>query len=770
MFKMRITTILLLLQIQQSFAVCPQNMQEWEDLKKENPDSQNRLLEGINLSKILDADAKSFYGMNDPEDDRGYLKKAAGDKDLGKYLKKCYNSSSEQIGNLDLGVLAKGASSSTGVVPFIAQKSSCLSEIKNNKEFNAGAEFNSRLSKLILKMNKALIPVELERCLAEVKDPALEICLEDWRKDRLLDKIDSEKHDNKLPVSNEDFYKNNSSAIGLESIPPEINDQEILKGLSEPSEVDQTIAKLKESLKGKDPIIYKNNTIHPGLPLDKKTERLIININDGNCNRTYVISLPGSAPRTNKQFASFAICDKDPRTGEKLEKPIQFLGDYWREYLGDNVNVGYRKSGENCFQCHTKGPIQITSDASKISPQDKQEESKLNERYGSFEKADFVTFDPGLNRYVETFNKDYREILGTPIGPIRPIDDPERDQVLEKCLPENPALQLKSEKFKQSNGRKKLKSLIGNAMNCSSCHNPHQEGGLFKVDGNLPVQLKDYFLKDVMPHEMPPDLTKNGVAPEDKAMIKKMLFACLMFERDASFSEADYAKDYLTEEQLKRSRSFYKDERSRESCPDGSEFKPAPLSALLSSDGETPADCPPDALMSLANTGLEVGTKLSGIKTTILKDNVRKDEEAPENKELHCKDGQLYFPVFSVPGCSGSCHPFATTLKFDQEGNFLDFSEEFCTNCKDYPLQKYGHVNASESEKESLKNFLKKTTANQNDNTAYLPKKYFVDGLSGATRVSSYPVKGMGEGTYILNKYTKDVSEQIRQLKGKLCP
>jgi hypothetical protein len=69
-----------------------------------------------------------------------------------------------------------------------------------------------------------------------------------------------------------------------------------------------------------------------------------------------------------------------------------------------------------------------------------------------------------------------------------------------------------------------------------------------------------------------------------------------------------------------------------------------------------------------------------------------------------------------------------------------------------------------------LKNFLKKTTTNQNDNSAYLPKKYFVDGLSGATRVSSYPVKGMGEGTYILNKYTKDVSEQIRQLKGKLCP
>ena len=41
-----------------------------------------------------------------------------------------------------------------------------------------------------------------------------------------------------------------------------------------------------------------------------------------------------------------------------------------------------------------------------------------------------------------------------------------------------------------------------------------------------------------------------------------------------------------------------------------------------------------------------------------------------------------------------------------------------------------------------LKNFLIKTTTNKNDNTAYIPKKYFVDGLSGATQFS-YPVKGM---------------------------
>jgi hypothetical protein len=770
MVRRLILLLFLIFQTTIAFGVCPQNLQEWDELKQKTPESENRLLEGIPLSKILDADEKSFYGQKDQEDDRGYLKKALGDKNLQNYFTKCFQSTPDQMRSLDLGKMSRGATEMSTMAPFAEEAKDCLGQIKNKKQFNAAYDFNERLNKLILKMKKEIIPVELERCLEDVKDPALEICLESWRVDRLQDKLDNQSHFNKLPVSNEDFYKNNSSAIGLESIPPEINNQDILNGLSQPDKVEKTIAKLKESLKDKDPIIYKNNTIHPNLPLDNKTERLIVNINDGNCNRTYVISLPGKVAQTNNQFASFVICHNDPRTGEKLEKPIQFLGDYWRTYAGDKVDVKYRNNGENCFQCHTKGPIQFTSDPSKSSALDNEQESKLNERYSSFKKADFATFDPGLNKYVETFNKDYRELLGTPIGPIRPIDDPERDKVLEKCLPEDPAAHLTSERFKKENGRKKLKSLIGNAMNCSSCHNPHQEGGIYDVNGKLPIQLKDYFLKDVMPHEMPPDLTKNGVNPEDKAMIKKMLFACLMVEKNGSFDEADYAKNYLNETQLKWTRPFYAEETQRLSCPDGSKFKPAPLSSILSPEAETAEECSPDELTSFATTGLEVAAKVSGIKTTTIKDNVRKDEEAPENKELHCKDGQLYFPVFSVPGCSGSCHPFATTLKFDQDGNFLDFSDEFCSSCKDYPLQKYGHENASETEKESLKNFLKKTTSNKNDNSAYLPKKYFVDGLSGATRVSSYPVKGMGEGTYILNKYAKDVSEQIQQLKGKLCP
>jgi hypothetical protein len=182
-------------------------------------------------------------------------------------------------------------------------------------------------------------------------------------------------------------------------------------------------------------------------------------------------------------------------------------------------------------------------------------------------------------------------------------------------------------------------------------------------------------------------------------------------------------------------------------------------SSCLPKDGE---------VMSLANIGTTISNKLVAIKKTMIDDNVMSGED-PKNNELFCKDGELYLPVFATPGCTGSCHPFSTTLKFDQNGNFLNFTEEFCSNCKEYPIQKYGHVNANSTELENLKGFLKKTSSNLDDNSAYIPKKYFVDGLSGATQVN-YPVKGMGESTYILNKYAKDVSNQIRDLKGKLCP
>ena len=48
---MALSIILFLLLTPLSFSVCPQNMSEWDEVKNENPDSQNRLLEGINLSK-----------------------------------------------------------------------------------------------------------------------------------------------------------------------------------------------------------------------------------------------------------------------------------------------------------------------------------------------------------------------------------------------------------------------------------------------------------------------------------------------------------------------------------------------------------------------------------------------------------------------------------------------------------------------------------------------------------------------------------------------
>ena len=86
MVRRLLLLLFFIFQTTMALGVCPQNLQEWDDLKQNKPESQNRLLEGIHLSKILDADDKSFYGQKDKEDDRGYLKKALGDKNLQNYF------------------------------------------------------------------------------------------------------------------------------------------------------------------------------------------------------------------------------------------------------------------------------------------------------------------------------------------------------------------------------------------------------------------------------------------------------------------------------------------------------------------------------------------------------------------------------------------------------------------------------------------------------------------------------------------------------------
>jgi hypothetical protein len=749
------------------YSTCPKDMKEWQDLQKgleeykysnKASEPEKKLLDKITLNDLVNADPKSYYSKFNTDGELSSINKDVATGEIKKYLKKCLKQTPEQFLQNNLLQLSTGLNEG------------CIRKL-NNKLFSPAMMLNDKLNKLLPKFMKELADSEIDRCLLEMNDPGLEICLSDWRIKRLKNKIRSSETDDaqEIPVSINDYMANNSEAIGIESIPTEINNQETLKGLSNPRTVEATISKLKESLKSKDAIIYKNNTIHEGLPLDNLTERLIVNINDGNCNRTYVISLPDKISKSNKQFASFAICNKDPKTGKPLDKPIQFIGDYWREYENDQVNVNYRTGGENCFRCHTKGPIHINSDQSKSSAKDLEEEKKLNERYSSFKKADFVTFDPALNKYVETFSKDYRKMLGNPIGPIKPEDDPIRELVLEKCLPQTSSGYLSSEKFiDPSKGQKRLKQLISKSMNCSSCHNPHEEGGLYQINDRNPIQLRDYFLNDNMPHEMPPGLTDEGIKAEDKAKIRKILYACLLFEKNQNFSDTDFVKEYLDPKKVD-ARIWQEDDPKRESCPDGAKFKPQKKNSLTEMFQADPNCLPKDGeVMSLANIGTEISNKLVAVKKTLIEDNVVTGEDV-KNNELFCKDGELYFPVFATPGCTGSCNPFSTTLKFDQDGNFLNFSDEFCSNCKEYPLQKYGHVNANSTELENLKSFLKKTSSNKEDNSAYIPKKYFVDGLSGATQVN-YPVKGMGESTYILNKYAKDVSDQIRDLKGKLCP
>ncbi len=773
---------------------CPKDLKEWQELEKavsksyslEASDPERQLLEDVPLSKLLESNPNYDTDRQDIAD----LKSMFQSEDVNSYLKKCYQKTPDTFLQMNLMEWSKGSTYTGSNRPdLLAQSDECIEKLKSKKQTDA-LKFNDLLRRVIAKNTKPFIDPMIDHCLRNVKDPALELCLSDFKVNRLKKRIDADDHGSRMPVSEADYRKNNSSAIGIETIPTEINNPEVLKGLSNPKTVDATIQKLKASMessgKTKDPILFINNTIHPGLPMDKKKKRLVVNFNDGNCNRTYIISLPDQSDLyddlpSNKQFSVFALCNHDPKTGKPVDPPIQFIDDYWREYRSNSKSglvveiknrTSYPTGGESCTSCHTKGPIQFNSDRKLSTSQDLDGQEKLNARYASFKKADFVTFDPVVNQYVKTFDRDYQKLLGTPIGPIRSFEDPYRNAVLDQCLPETPEGYLDSEKFKKGDSKKKLRNLIGNAMNCSSCHNEHQEGAIFQFRerglDRRPVQLKDYFLSDNPPHEMPPNLTQDGISKADQPKIRKMLYACLLFEKNGEWPDR-VDLSYLTEDQINRKPPKDQLTQKGESCPDGSKYKPS-LTENTSGEASKATNCPPGSLVPEPLSGVMPAlAQANGIKTTKIADHVRKGDGV-ENTDLHCKDGKLYFPVFAVPGCdSGSCNPFSTTMQFDQNGNFEGFSKEFCSNCADYPLQKYGHVNANATELSALESYLKTTTTQVSNDSPYLPKGYFVDGLSGATQVS-YPVKGMGESTYILNQYAKDVSGQIRQNKGGLCP
>lgn len=772
-----------------SFSKCPENLEQWQGVKSHllgleesrSKSSFSIVLKGkpqipksINQKRSL---ANALGKVSSPGSVSSNLGLKGVSKKTSSALKnkvfsnrwyKCFKKVPEQM------ELTSLYSEETKV-----KIEKCRGKIKKANQLQAFDESYEQIERFAKSYNDAIRPFDLEKCIDQIKDESLKICLATTFAN--LETLKREKLQNKIagtPLSGEDFFEANEEVLGVESIPEPLRSQQFLSGISDPAKVDQTVADLKTALKDKEPIIYKSNSFHKSVDLDGKSDRLIVNINENGCNKTYVISLPDDNPNSKpKQYAYLAICENDPKTGKKLETPIQFLTDYWRSYdkkSGDiSIDPYYENMDmeQNCIGCHTKGPIHIYSDEKNTAQSELSEESKLNQRLGNLPKAQYASFNKDLNKYVDLFNHDYKASLGIPYGPIKKDDDKDRDMILENCLPEDPSYLSKYQGKNPKKSRRSLKRYIKNAMNCTSCHNKHDEGEIHNVDKTTNVKMIDYFKRKNTPHEMPPDLTKRFPL-QDKQKIKNILLGCIDIEKNGSkrkYSRDKEFKEFLSPIQIAQIKNLDPiEKRDRELHPISSTCE---QNSELAYINEIHQNCIDDQNLSSTDQNiLDVAkaTAGEGYNVHIIPDPVA-SEESPKNQLLYCKDDKVILPLFAIPGCSGGCHPFRASLEFDKDGNFKGFTKQLCERCNEDPIQKYGHVNITSEEQSQLEEYIKNSSNDPTNNTAYMDKNSFIDAYTGATRSVNYPVSGLGESTYLLNKYAKHTRDFIQNNKDSIC-
>lgn len=773
-----ISCIFLLFVTSLVWSKCPDSIDEWEKLRndyekklpskggfsqiaKETNKIPDSVIKDRSIEEILSSSEKSRTRSLLGKERFNELRGAVDDVKASSFWRKCSSKFPEEENIKSLGDKK-----------FNDRILKCMDGIENTEDKEYLESKYHTIKNSVNDYLRKIKPFDLDSCFKEVTDQASLICISPLRQ-----KIEKEKRKNVrgnfmgMNISDEDYFKANSEIMSVESIPEPLRSKDFLNEIGRLESVDKAIMNLEKQLKGKEPIIYKSNTLHPGIALDGLDERLVVNINENGCNKTYILSLPSEKARKPKQMGFFGICNNDPKTGKKLDEPIQFIGDYWRVYKDGDVSVGTRfkdrvkGEGETCISCHTNGPILIRSEENKNSASSLEKEEIVNNRFKSFSKAKFVSYDNKEKTYIETFNQDYKRSLGVPYGPIKKYDDEERNFIVENCVPKNISNLKKYYGKSKDSSRKRLKSYISEAMNCTKCHNKHQQGELHNTSIPI-VTMQDYFLREDYKHEMPPGISES-FPKEDIPLVKKYLLGCIDVEKNGK-ENLNYIKnlDYLDPEQQnnlprKEIEKRVKEESEVVECKKNEDYGIASLlgeSCNKKSDGTINEDFSKDLLKIVTP---------KGAKAVYIPDIVA-SSDMPPNNIAYCDKGKIYFPLFTVPGCSGSCHPFRATLEFDKNGEFLGIGEKFCDDCESSPIQKYGHIDINSSEKKRLESFMKSSINDRGNNTAYMEKTDFVDALTGATKSVGFPVDGLGESTYLLNKYGKAVSDFVRNNSG-LC-
>jgi hypothetical protein len=567
-----------------------------------------------------------------------------------------------------------------------------------------------------------------------------------------------------MVMNDRDFYANNQYVTSPKSFPQIFQDKNTIQffyNLNSQNISDAASQKKITEIKNELEKDFKNVSIvsfgETGLR-DNKATRMVISYDDNNCTYTYISGGPEAVG--SHLFGRHIHCKNDPQTGKELEKPIQFLLDF--EIKDPNFELVNRKNTEKCIECHTRGPILFMSPV--INYGSKSEVDAINKKLRDLPVANFVSWDEKQSEYIDAFRpqkKRAHEIF----GPMFNWDDPLVNQRISESIPPG----TESLGLKQVDIIKAVKS----SVSCSECHNPNYLGNLRKDDGFNYIHLRSYILSEDFNKDHERFIKGDNYSPEQKQLLNHVLMNYLGLS-SVKVPAFDFLETMIKPEwQISPKTAIY--DASLFSCPNIEDNQKAYFSdqsvLQLFKPGELSPEFNKDAYLNMCqNPNL-----LKDIKdmNTYRIPEWKKDNPF-DNTKIICKEnGDFHYPIKGTPGCTGTCSPYDTTLKFNSQGDFLNFTNEDCEYCS-FGLKKYDpqdlseHKQLSPQELRDLEYFYKNNMLNYPE-MFMADNKYFVDAYSGATLVDHFPFQGAGLMISDLGKYISLASTYIKTVLKDTC-
>ena len=574
-----------------------------------------------------------------------------------------------------------------------------------------------------------------------------------------------------LAVSDNEYYKNNSFFTDPKLLPDPIKNSKTLALINtldtkniQFDNVQKEINQIKLDLEKNYTNVKLVSFSESGIAEKKNgpSNRMVISYDDKNCTYTYVT---GEKKLIGHGLIGRHIhCWNDPQTGKKLDEPIQFLMDF---KINNNDEIENRTMTEKCINCHTRGPILFMSQ--EVNYGKKTDVDEINKKLRELPVAKWVTWDQQQKNYIDAFNiarKKSNEVF----GPMFKYDDPKVEQRIIEVIPEDAHL--------YGLDQKKIVKTIKNSASCSECHNPNYLGQLTKNEGFSHIHLKSYIISD----EFNKDhnrFIKGEFTPEQKNFLNHVLMNYLGIEYDNNnnINTFNY-HDKLINSNWHRTARTAVHTAEVFTCPKISDIKKSffendQLIQILKNAADTYPDTKGDlSLLCLDPNKLKIYNAIDQMNSYFMPD-WNKDNPFQSNKII-CKDnGNYHYPVTGLPGCTGTCAPYETTLKFNSKGDFMGFTNEDCVSCqfalkKYYPQHNDSHKELSDKEKQLLENYFKQTMKN-NPDKFLASNDYFVDAYSGATLNDSFPFSGAGLMISDLGKYISTSSLYIKNMLKDSC-